>query len=197
VRLAVLAAFALPLLWNTRPSLAEGFTLRRPDTRVLFREWAERTWPDGTKVASDSWLELPLTRDCLDLIAADRAHPRPIPLRRGRDWPDEQFEAILAAARSSPPKVAFDYLRLLPRELDLGDALLPMLRDAGFRWLVLNEVNIARTQRVRPQFPTRAALYDQLQEGPWIVARFPAHSGDASGPTLLLCDLEKIPKKEK
>ena len=197
VRLAVLVAFALPLLWNARPSLEEGIALRRPDTRVLFREWAARTWPDGTKVASDSWLELPLTRDCLDLIAAERANPRPIPLRRGRDWPDEQFEALLTAARNSPPQVAFDFLRLLPRELDLNDALLPLLRDAGFRWLVLNDINIARTLRVRPQFPARAALYEQLQDGPWVVARFPARPEDGSGPTLLLCDLEKIPKKEK
>jgi hypothetical protein len=194
LRLATVGALALLLLIPVRASVEEGLALRRPDSRVLFRDWAARTWPDGTRVATDSWLELPLTLDCLEQIADERARPRPIPLRRGRDWPDEQFEALLAQARRDPPAVGFDLLRLLPRELDLGDSLVTRLRANGFRWLVLNDVNIARTLRVRAQFPQRAALYERLREGPWVVSRFPAARELGSGPGLILCDLEKVPE---
>jgi hypothetical protein len=195
LRLVTVGALALLLLIPARASVEEGLALRRPDSRVLFRDWAARTWPDGTRVATDSWLELPLTLACLEQIGDERAHPRPIPLRRGRDWPDEQFEALLAQARRAPPAVGFDLLRLLPRELDLGDALVTGLRANGFRWLVLNDVNIARTLRVRTRFPERAALYERLREGPWVVATFPATRELGSGPGLILCDLEKVTER--
>jgi DNA polymerase III alpha subunit len=94
-----------------------------------------------------------------------------------------------------PPDGAGDPLPALRAICDAHRGTVPLairLRVDG------TEVDVrSRTLRVRPQFPTRAALYEQLKDGPWIVARFPATPGAASGPTLLLCDLEKVPKKEK
>lgn len=183
---------ALPLLGGAWHGLQEGLTLRRPDSRVLLRQWAERRWPDGTKVASDSWLELPLTPDCVEQIAADRASAATVPRRRGPDWPDEQLAEIVSASRRAPPPVGFDFLLLLPRELDLGDALIATLRDHGFRWLVLDGIHAARTRRMSVQFPARAALYERLWDGPWVVARFPEPADSGSGPDLVVCDLDAV-----
>jgi hypothetical protein len=183
---------ALPLLTGGWHGLEEGLTLRRPDSRVLLREWAASRWPDGTKVASDSWLELPLTPDCVEQIAADRASNATVPRRRGPDWPDEQLAAVVSETRRAPPPVGFDFLLLLPRELDLGDALISTLRDHGFRWLVLDGTHVARTVRIRSQFPTRAALYEKLFRGPWVVARFPDPPESGSGPDLVVCDLDAV-----
>jgi hypothetical protein len=187
--------FALPLLLGAAHGLEEGLALRRPDSRVLLREWAAHQWPDATKVASDSWLELPLTLACVEQIATDRAAKSPLPLRRGGDWTDEQLAAVLAATRRAPPAAGVDFLLLLPRELDFGDALIDQLRSNGFRWLVLNGTHAARTERMRAQFPARAALYEKLSNGPWIVARFSATTDSGSGPELVVCDLARIAKR--
>jgi len=187
---AAAGLLALPLLIGGWHGLEEGLALRRPDSRVLLREWTAHQWPDATQVASDSWLELPLTRACVEQIAADRAAPTPLPLRRGGDWTDEQLAAVLAATRRAPPPVGVDFLLLLPRELDLGAPLLATLRANGFRWLVLNGTHAARTERMRARFPARAALYEKLFHGPWVVARFPETPEAGSGPELVVCDLE-------
>jgi dolichyl-phosphate-mannose-protein mannosyltransferase len=193
---AVLAGlFALPLLIGGGRGLQEGLELRRPDSHVLLREWAARRWPDATKVASDSWLELPLTLACIEQIAADRASGATIPIRRGPDWPDEQLAALLAASRRAPPAVGVDFLLLLPRELDLGEGLVRTLRENGFRWLVLDGVHAARTRRISAQFPARTALYDRLSSGPWVVARFPDPPDSGSGPELVVVDLDLVARR--
>ena len=192
---ALAGLLALPLLPGGWRGLEEGLELRRPDSHVLLREWAARHWPDATRVASDSWLELPLTLSCMEQIAADRASGAVIPLRRGPDWPDAQLAALLAAARRAPPAVGVDFLLLLPRELDLGEGLVATLRANGFRWLVLDSVHAARTRRISSQFPARAALYDKLSNGPWVVARFPDPPDSGSGPELVVCDLDAFARR--
>jgi hypothetical protein len=185
-------AFAAPLAIGGWLALQEGLALRRPDSRVLLRSWIEVNVRSGASVAADTWLELPFTLQCVEQMAAGREQALGAPLRRSRDEPIEQVRARLAAARARPPDPAWDFALLTPREIDLGDSLFPLLREHGFRWLVLDGTRAARSERSGGAFAARAAWYRRVMNGAGVVARFDPANGEASGPPLVVIDLEKL-----
>ncbi len=187
------AVVALPLSIGGWHAALQGLALRRPDTRVVMRRFIEEHLPDGTRVAADTWLDLPLTADCLERMTVGDAEPDPVKRRRSRDEPAASLEAKLAAARAQPRSPAYDFALLAPAEVALGDDLIAALKENGFRWLVLDGTRAVRMERTGGRFQERAAWYRRWMEGPWIAARFDPAYGKVSGPPLTLIDVDRTP----
>ena len=207
----------LPCLIGGWFALADGLALQRPDTRVLARSWFEAQsaitaatsagnhgapTTGSTAIASDTWLDLPLTADCLATILEGRKSGAALPLRRGRDEPIEQIETRLAAARRTESTATtadrsaptYDSTLLTPLELDLRDELPPLLHENGFRWLVLDGSHAARAKRSGGALAERTAWFEKIATGPCVAARFEPGE-EASGPLLVVVDVLRLAER--
>lgn len=184
----VVALLALPLLGGGVAAWQQGSALLRPDNRVLLRAWIEARVEPGALVAADTWLDLPLTVECLEQMRDAKASGVLVPQRRPRDEPLVAIEAKLAAARARTAGPAFDFAYLSPIEIGLRDQLFPLLREHGARWLVLDGSRAARAARSGGALLELAEWYRRHLEGPQVVARFGGEQG-ASGPPLAVLDL--------
>ncbi len=189
---------------------ALGFTL--PDTRALLAEYA-KSLEDGAGILMDTWLPLPANEACLQLMKATHeanqaegfAGIQKIPLEKRRPlgaWTPAHLEARLKLQTEQPQSPSFDLLLMPPAHMS-GDRF-PAIRALGFRYIVITASrwlplleNPARSDpdylETHPGFQQRIDFYERLLQGDLIRARFPAQGQSASGPELVLCDLDLLP----
>ncbi len=187
--LVALLALATPLLAGATAAWQQGNALSRPDSRVVMRQWIEANLAPGTLIAADTWLDLPLTVECLEQMRAAKASGDAIPQRRARDEPLEALDAKLAAARGDAGRRAFDFAYLSPIEIGLRDELFALLGEHGGRWLVLDGSRANRAARSGPALAELTEWYRRHLDGPQVVLRIDAADGKSSGPPLALLDL--------
>jgi hypothetical protein len=192
-RAGVAAAWLLaaPLAFGAHYAWDEGSWLARRDSRVAAREWIEAHVAPGALLASDSWIALPLTVDCLEAMRTGKVAGAALPDRRGRDEPLAALDAKLADARAHPGRAAWDFAYLTKLETDLRDDLFPLLREHGCRWLVLDGSHAARAARSGGELTDLAEWYRRHMAGPRVVARFDPADGVLSGPSLVVLDLDR------
>ncbi|MBM4014083.1 MAG: glycosyltransferase family 39 protein [Planctomycetes bacterium] len=203
VPIGALLLLAAPLSLGARHAYDEATWRGRPDTRVAARAWIEQQVPAGALIAADTWLDLPLTLQCLERMREARARelllapgetPAEIPLRRPRDEPLAALDAKLRVARARPPDdptPTYDFGYITPIELALRDELFPLLREHGARWLLLDGTRMARAERTGGAQRELADWYRRHLEGPLVANRFDPASGRFSGPPLTVIDLER------
>lgn len=180
-----------PFTLGARHAWDEGSWLARRDSRVAAREWIEANVAPGALLAADTWLELPLTLDCLTLMRAGKESGAPLPERRARDEPLAALDAKLADARAHPQRAAWDFALLSPIELGMRDDLFALLAEHGCRWLVLDGSRAVRAARTGGELLDLAAWYRHHMTGPRVVARFDPADGALSGPPLVVLDLSR------
>jgi hypothetical protein len=212
----------LPMIHDLARAWTNARRYTRPDTRVLLRDHVleenalppERPEfiPDGAIFATESWLPLPLTAECLEKmleqfdLQGDREALEAIPLPERRPsgkLTRKHLEVQLAAAREAPSRARFDLFQLPGAHMSVES--LPIMRDLGIRFVVITEnrwqplldnpaLEDPEWIAAHPLYERLAAFYRRLLAGDLVRRRFPAPGESASGPTLVLCDLALLPE---
>ncbi len=214
LRIASLVAgavvIAIPLFLEIDRCLVRGLQRSRPDTRVLVNDWLCANIESGARIATDIWLELPLTVDCLSsmleemntasaLARGEERPPRPASERRAcGSLTRKHLETRLELAATVMEGPAFDMALLLPNQF--SEKILPALKASGFRFLVLSGNRFRRILDnpilEHPELEDHkgyamwADFYRRLLSSDCVMKRFEPAAGEGSGPNVVICNLD-------